>query len=216
MDGFEPLHTGHYLELFIVVFIATGVICAGTAFTNLRTKEKMHNYLMLPASIFEKFLLEFMGRILLFMLIVPLLYWAVFNLEGYLVHLFYPSYLPQNFALFPDPHFHFGSEVANRRMGVFMITGGLLLFVIPFVGATIFSKSPLIKTLFAVAVIFFFNLFLVYFFIEILAFKEYYPDTPILFMRHSEDSIVAMIITSIIFDVALIVAAFFKLKEREA
>ncbi|MEX2232488.1 MAG: hypothetical protein WD824_10025 [Cyclobacteriaceae bacterium] len=214
-EGFHPLHTGHYFELLIVVFIATGIICSGTSFTNLRAREKMHNYLMLPASAFEKFLMEFIGRILLFILIVPLFYWAVFNLEGYLVHLFYPSYPFQSFPLFANPHFHFGTDLANNRMNAFMITGGLLIFIIPFTGATIFNKNPLIKTLFAVAIIFFFNLFLVYFFIEILEFKDYYPDSSILFMRGLEDSILALIIGSMIFNIALIMAAYFKLKERE-
>lgn len=92
---------------------------------------------------------------------------------------------------------------------------GLLLFTLPFTGATVFSKSPLIKTVFVAALIFFGNLFLVYFFLEIMGFSQYHPNEPILFIRHMEDGLLTCIVGTIIFNAGFVAAAYFKLKERE-
>ena len=213
-EGFQPPTLGRFAGLFIIVFIVSAIFCAGTAFPDLRSREKMHNYLMVPASVFEKFLMEFLGRIILFILVIPLVYWVVYNLEGYFVSLLSPAF-PFEGQRLEFPLFTFATDTANRRMEIFSLTGGLLIFVIPFTGATIFSKNPLIKTLFATAVIFFFNLALVYFFVEILHFNRYHPTTPILLLRHLEDGLMASIIASVILNVGLIAAAYFKLKERE-
>ena len=208
VNGFRPDDERFFFQLFLGVFSITAIICTGTSFPNLRTKESTVSYLMLPASAFEKFLIEFLGRIVLFILIIPLVYWGVYNLEGYIVNLFLPvfSFEGQSLGL---------PQTANVRITIFTFTGGLLLLIIPFTGATVFVKNPLVKTLFAVAIIFFFNLFLVYFFLEILKFQRYYPTTPILFVRHLEDGLLAMIIGSMILNIGFLAAAYFKLKERE-
>ena len=215
VNGFRsPDGERFFFGLFIAIFSITAIICTGTAFPNLRTKERTVSYLMLPASAFEKFLIEFLGRIVLFILIIPLVYWAVYNLEGYIVNLFLPvfSFEGQSLNL---PENNLRTETASVRMGILTLTGGLLLLIIPFTGATVFVKNPLVKTLFAVAIIFFFNLFLVYFFLEIMKFQRYYPTTPILFVRQMEDGLLALIIGSMILNIGFLVAGYFKLKERE-
>lgn len=216
VNGFDQSNNmGKYFELLIFVFVVTGVICSGTSFPSLRSREKMHNFLMLPASTFEKFLLEFIGRILIFIMILPVVYWAVYNIEGYIVNVFYPSYSFGGISFFSNPHLNFGTETANQRVGVLIFTGGLSIFIIPFLGAAAFNKNPLVKTVFFVAIIFFFNLFMVYFFLEVLNFREYHPTTPILFMRDAEDALLVSIVASIIFNAGFMVAAYFKIKERE-
>jgi hypothetical protein len=97
-----------------------------------------------------------------------------------------------------------------------MLSGGLMIFIVPFLGAVSFTKAPLIKTIFAVAIIFFFNLLIIYFFLETLGFNRFYSAAPLLFMADVEDGILGSILATLIFNVGFMVAAYFKLKEREA
>ncbi len=214
-NSFRTPSPAFYINVFLIVFTATGIICTGTAFPALRNKVTSLNFFMIPASIQEKFLVEIVARLILFILIVPLVYWIVYNVEGYLANLFFPKFLFEGQPLLQIPQLHMPTETASERTYILVPLAIVLMFVIPFTGATIFEKSPLIKTLFAVAVIFFFNLFLVYFFIEILDFEQYYPTTPILFLRHLEDALLASIIAGVIFIAGFMATAFLKLKERE-
>lgn len=214
-DGFQPQTLQTFQVLLLILFFGTGIICAGTAFPGFRTKEKSLNYLMNPASALEKFLMEFLSRVLLFILVIPFIYWAVYNVEGYLVKMIYPTFSFESQMPFSLPSMHLESESFMRWVYTLVISGTLLVFVIPFTGATIFVKNPLIKTLFGVALIFFFNFFIFYLFIEVFLFKEFHPSGPILFISEGEDAVVAGAIAGIAMNLAFISAAYFKLKEKE-
>jgi hypothetical protein len=215
MDGFQPKPDGANFALAIFVIIAMGILCAGTAFPGLRTKEKAQGYLLLPASTFEKFLMEFLTRIILFMLIVPAVYWVVGNLEGNLVRLFQPSFYFNPQVPFVSFGMHVGPPGFMGWVYSLAISMYALVLTIPFTGATIFTKNPLIKTLFGVAIIFFFNLLVIYFFLSVLDFRRYYPSGRILFMADGDDSIIAGAIICTVMCMGFICAAYFKLKEKE-
>jgi hypothetical protein len=215
-DEFRPVGSDSmFHEILVTILIGTAIICGGTAFPSFRSKEKTVNYLMLPASATEKFLIEFLTRTLLFVVVTPLLYWFIYNLEGYTVNIFYPTFSFTGQNLFELVDMDMDTETARRRVLFLIPAAAFLLFTLPFTGATIFMKNALVKTLFSVAIIFFFNLFLVYFFLEILAFKEFHPSGSILFIRHAEDMLTAMTVACIILNIGLISAAYFKLKEKE-
>lgn len=212
-DNFRPWSADAFFQLFLTIFIGTAILHAGTSFPLLRTKEKSYCYLLNPASAIEKFGLEFVMRIAAFILLVPLLYGIIFNAEGYVVHLLYPKYTYVSHSVLDLPNI----RVPGKWFVTLIISCGLLIFTIPFAGATIFFKYPLVKTLFAVALIFFFHLFLVYFFIEILDVGSYRTrGNKILGMDGEQDLIRFLAIYSIIANGVLIAASFLKLKEREA
>jgi hypothetical protein len=215
-EGFQPVLLKKYYGMFLIVFFTTAIICAGTAFPAFRSKDRSFNYLMNPASLFEKFLWEFVGRILVFMVIVPVLYWAVYNLEGSVVQMFSPAFtFESQLSYFPPSDIHIGPERIECIYAL-MISCSLLMFTIPFAGAATFDKNPLIKTLFSVAAIFFFNLFLVYFFLNILELRQYHQrSNRILFMANAGDVIITTLIVTILMNAAFISVAFFKLKEKE-
>jgi hypothetical protein len=216
-DDFRPPGSsgGVFFELLMMIFVGTAIICGATAFPPFRSKEKTMNYLMLPASAAEKFLTEFLTRMLLFLVITPLLYWFIYNLEGYAVNVFYPAFSFTGQNLFAWPDMDMDTETARRRILILIPSAAFLLFTIPFTGATIFMKNALIKTLFSVAIIFFFNAFLIYFFIEILSFRDFFPPESILFLSNTEDILTALTAAAIIFNVGFLSAAYFKLKEKE-
>jgi hypothetical protein len=216
LEGFQPALMRKYYRMFYIVFFITGVICAGSAFPAFRSKDKTFNYLMNPASLLEKFLYEFVSRIIVFIVILPVLYWAVYNLEGSVVKIFSPAFTFQSqLSYFPPSDINIGPE-RIEWIYTLIISCSLLMFTIPFAGAATFNKNPIIKTLFSVAAIFFFNLFLVYFFLNILDFRQYYNRSDrFLFMADAGHVIIATSVVTILMNVALISVAFFKLKERE-
>src|SRR5687767_9068155 len=98
-EDFQPVPQQRFFRFFMFVFPVTAILCAGTAFPSFRQRAKMHHYLLVPASAFEKFALEFLGRTLLIITLVPLAYWAVYNLEAYVISLFAPlSFRMQGFS----------------------------------------------------------------------------------------------------------------------
>jgi len=69
-----------YVALFYLTFILGMVIVIGTSFPLLRDKKSAINYLMLPASTFEKFLIQFVIRVLGFVILFMPIFWFDFKL----------------------------------------------------------------------------------------------------------------------------------------
>ena len=179
-------------------------------------KKGVSIFYMNPSSILEKFLCEFIIRVLLFIALAPLLLWAVYSLEANAVKLFFPAFIFEIPGPFSFPQLHLGSEPLMLWVYTLIASLSLLVFVLAFTGATIFVSNPVVKTLFSVAVIFFFNLFLIYFFSEVLQWRKYINrGDPILFFRDGEDFIVFCAIVCSALNLGFVVAAYFKLKERE-
>ena len=137
-----------FLAGIITVF---GILYAGHSFPAFRSKESTINYLMLPASALEKFVFEFVSRIGITLLVLPLLYWITFHLQGYI------------FTVFTDVGFqpvglHYLVKIEtppDYRVVIYTMIGAgvFLALVLAFTGAAMFTKQPLVKSLFSVAVI---------------------------------------------------------------
>lgn len=203
---------------FIMIFIVTALLYTGTSFPSLRTREKSYNYLLTPASTLEKFLFELISRIIVFIILVPLLYWTVYHVEGYFLQVLYPrfEFVPQSIIEIPLLEVDVPEDLTLPYWALAMpFAFGLLIFTLPFTGAAIFMKYPLPKTLFAVAIVFFFHVFLVFFFLEILDFGKGHGNGRVLGMD-AEGAIKFFTSYAVIANVVLITASYFKLKEREA
>ena len=215
-EEFRDQPIGKFFKIFVALFIITSVLATGTAFPNLRTKEKALSYLLLPASTLEKLIVELLMRVLFLIILVPVLYWAVFGVENFMISAINPDYqLIGDIKLeLPD-----GPSNQDGMQGLWytlFISLTLSMFLLPFAGSTIFVKNPLIKTLFALAIIVVFNVLLVYFFVEILNFKDFHPRTKhVLFISSARSALTAGTIASVIFNVGLLATSYFKLKERE-
>lgn len=92
----------------------------------------------------------------------------------------------------------------------------MLGFVLPFTGGTMFSKQPLVKTLFAVALIVIFYVAVTYILLEPMGFGEYEPNESMWLMPHSEKGAMQFFGTlAIIGNLVILFVAYRKLKERE-
>lgn len=203
----------HPMMIFFV--LAFGVLYTGYSFPSLRTKESTFSYLTLPASTFEKFIFEFSNRVILAIVFLPLLYWAMFNITGYFYRLargieFTHIGIEEMFSL----PFEGINDVSLYK---FAISGFLLLiFLIPFTGATIFVKQPLIKTFFSVTILILCYIGLIYLLVEPLGVGKYNLETDGWIVSSQQDTInISLTILMWIANLVLLSVAYLKLKEKE-
>ena len=92
----------------------------------------------------------------------------------------------------------------------------MLAFVLAFVGAVMFTKQPLVKTLFAVAIIVMFFVTYSYIVLEHLGVGKYNPPETMFLVPMDEFKILQLIsIALIVTVVVMLIVVFRKLKERE-
>ncbi len=127
-------------EMFQIGFIILAAIVAGTAFSNLRTKERTMSYLSLPATTLEKLLAE--------LLISTIVYFVVYVLAFYIF-----NFLMILFGESVDVRFKVEMvDIFSKKMLTtyhYVIIGQSILFA----GAATFMKRPLLSTGFTIFVI---------------------------------------------------------------
>jgi hypothetical protein len=215
-NSFRP-HNLESFQGFLIAFVAVfGVLNAGHAFPAFRNRESTINYLMVPASALEKFFLEFLSRVCITILMLPLLYWATFHLQGYFFNLFTDR-------VFDPIELRYLVNIEMTEPGVepillyTSITAAVVLaLVLAFMGAAIFNKQPLVKTLFAVALVVMCFTGYIYIVVEHLDVGRYNPPGTMFLLPRNEANILrflsaALIVTNIV----MLFVAFRKLKERE-
>lgn len=200
---------------FMIGFVSVfGILYVGHSFPAFRSKESTIGYLMLPASALEKFLFELINRIGLILLLLPILYWATFNIQGYFFTVFTEeSFKPvgiYNLVAIPAPD-------SYKLIIYSLIFGGVLMALsLAFAGASMFTKQPLVKTLFALALLvaFFFG----YCYVAITQFglEKYNPPADMLLVPLKEDSVLNFLCFAFFGVTAVMLfVAYRKLKERE-
>ncbi|HYC85127.1 MAG TPA: hypothetical protein VEB86_07885 [Chryseosolibacter sp.] len=202
-----------FLIAFVTVF---GILYVGYSFPAFRSKESTIHYLMLPASALEKFLFEFVSRIAMMLVMLPLLYWITFNVQGYFFTIFTeagfdPIGIKYVVALDDDVTSDYVVLVYS------MITGGVLFVLsLAFAGAAIFTRQPLVKSLFAVAVVVMFFVGYSYIVIEHLGLGKFNPPERMLLVPLEEDHALKTLMAAFFVGAAVMLfVAFRKLKERE-
>jgi hypothetical protein len=200
-----------FLVGFVTVF---GILYVGYSFPAFRSKESTINYLMLPASVLEKFVFELISRIGIILLVLPLVYWITFNLQGYFFeifsdHAFEPIGVQYLVKLDVPPEYKF--------LIYSVITGGVLFALsLAFTGAAMFTRQPLVKSLFAVAVVAMFFFGYSYIVIEHLGAGKYHPPAQMWLVPLNEDSAMKAVAVALFAATAVMLfVAFRKLKERE-
>jgi hypothetical protein len=200
-----------FLVGFVTVF---GLLYVGHAFPAFRSKESAINYLMLPASVLEKFLFEVVSRIVIVILMLPLLYWVAFHLQGY----FFGIFTPEAFKPFGIHHM-VDLDVSEDSSIIiyFLITGGVLFVLsLAFTGAAMFTKQPLVKSLFAVAMVVMFFAGYSFIVIEKLGLGKYNPPDHMLLVPLEEERVMMFFSVALLAGTAVMLfVAYRKLKERE-
>jgi hypothetical protein len=215
--GFARWENESYLSTFVSLFFVMGVIYVSNSFPAFSSKERSMSYLMLPASASEKYIFELLTRIVLFILVVPFIFWAVANLEGQIVHQFVPT-----FTHYQCSFDSLWSGLLNHGnwngWGVLLAFQGVLfVFCAFFAGASHFAKSAFLKTLLTFLLLMAGFAFYSYLISRLLGMSGMHPANDRILTIHSkEDGVVHLAIVSTIVNVCLLAIAWFKLKEKEA
>lgn len=134
-----------YIPLILFYLMGIGVFI-GTAFPALNNQIKMSNYLLAPGSIFEKYLVQFVIRVVLFIPVALLLFWLGTHLA--------------KVSMIPDPRngfdpsriqdFHFRDlfkDVPTFRDKLIIILSIFSFATVLFAGSAWFNRFALVKTL---------------------------------------------------------------------
>jgi hypothetical protein len=206
-----------YMSFFLVFFIFLGMIYSSLSFPAFRSKEKSIAYLLIPASRSEKFIFEFMIRIVIFVLLIPAIFWLVANLEGAIVHNFVERFTNYRFSFVVAI-----TEIIKKQnldaWGMYaLILLYLFILIANFTGASHFTGSTLIKTLFTISAIICGYILLIFLLFKGLNLKQYDPTTPgILFPKDNKEFITIFALGATVVNLTLIAIAWFRFKEREA
>jgi len=194
-----------------------GISYAAFSFPAFRSKEKSMTYLTLPASTSEKFVFELLSRIVAFIILMPILFWVIANLEGVLVHYYYPELINYQFS-YGKSLTSFTKDVDVKQVIFLIIQMVLFGFIAPFTGGSHFSKSPLFKTLLTFSIIvvsyFLFSLFLVKAFDLLQGLSA--GNKGMHFRGNREIAIIMFKIGFTLTNLSLLAIAWFSLKEKEA
>jgi|GEM_PF-699557 hypothetical protein len=135
---------GNYQGIFISGVFILAIFATGQSFLDLREKKAARQYLLLPASHLEKYLVQFLGRFLLPLMIYPILFWlasvlsvGIFNLSILLLF--------ENKAIdFPEaaPFFQLFSLPSEQPTIVYWILWGIFMLIpsLMFSGGVFYGK----------------------------------------------------------------------------
>ncbi len=215
-ENFYPHDLENFRGFLIGFVLVCGILYTGYAFPAFRSKESSINYIMVPGSVLEKFLFELVSRIGLILILLPFLYWVTFNMQGYFFTLFM-KYTFEPVGIQYLTKVEIPDEVDGLFWFVTLVASGVMLgFILPFTGAAMFSKQPLIKTLFAVAIIITLYSAYAYVVVEHLGLANYNPNDSLwLIPNNVADAYQFFGIALILANLIMIILAYRKLKERE-
>ncbi len=204
-----------FLPAFLAIFMGSGALFCGNAFPSFRSKEKTFGYLMLPASTFEKYLLEILTRLAALFLVLPALFWLIFHFEGFVFQLFYSDASFEMLDLSRLAEFGPDEELPGSFK---LLVAGLTVMglLIALTGSAHFERFPLVKTMFAVAVLFFASMGILYVIIEHLGLGKYRPNERMILIPNSgKQGALLFTIAFWIIDIVLAITIYLKLKEKE-
>jgi hypothetical protein len=214
-----------YQVFCVFCYLCLSILVVSTSFSFFRSKEEASNYLRLPASIFEKFLHEFLIRIVLFNIVFLILFWLSFKLATYAFMAYY-SYNPVDvniYRLIDIPNFGileqftFYKTVLDRNVVVFSLFSFTTFML---AGASYFKKYALFKTVLA-----FGGLLVFAYLITLFSYHLFLPNKVNLFKLQVIDrnlsngydtALIALSVIGAFSSLFLLPFTYFKLKEKEA
>ncbi|HOO84007.1 MAG TPA: hypothetical protein PLS94_05565 [Prolixibacteraceae bacterium] len=208
--------------IFMFGFYITGLLYSGFAFTAFRSKERTITELMIPVSAFERFLYEFIYKIVFFLLLYPSIFYVSSSMAvGFRNALAIPSKVSSatvnGISTFPFETVSFQKLTSDLEPGLFgmIFTLSVLAFVLALAGSATFRKLPLIKTIVFVGLLMLSVIGYTYLLFEKLKLDQSWMVK----LEHNVSSEHGFLIGTLVFAfIGLVAMAFtyFKLKEKEA
>lgn len=211
-EDFEPFTFEEFVIFWVAFMAIFGVLFVGYSFPSFRSKETTISYLTVPASQLEKFLFELIYRVGSTLVILPFLYWLTFHLEGY----FFQLISSKEFTAIGFSDFSAHINVENFFWASTMVVSLVVLcLALPFAGAAHFTKQPLVKSLFLLAILIVVFVFFVFIVFEVLGLDQYSVNESVWLLPTTQEG--ALRFFTFVFSlssITMLVVAFLKLKEK--
>lgn len=207
-----PVDAGFQMAMFGVLILIAGPLFTSTIFTELGDKRKAIPVLTLPASQFEKFMVGWVYSYIIFMLVYTGIFYLVLSILLNLKH-------------WPGHHSEMLSILQDKSLLVIIIFS--LLHSITMYGAISFEKLHFIKIGFSFFIFYALLILADTLFLRLIVGRQIYPATPFAFLNFPEGTnfysiglneqqsawvFIVMTVVVILFWIA----AYFKLKEKQA
>jgi hypothetical protein len=145
------------------------------------------------------------------------MFWIIANIEGAIVSRFVPRFINHPFSFNTGISDMVRRGVINPLYLYTIVQVLLFVLVSTFTGASHFSKSPLVKTIFTFSGIFFSYLLLVYILVKALNLPAYnLMKGGIIIPKNDDDITIILGVWATVINLTLISIAWFRFKEKEA
>ncbi len=204
-------NSDNWFNFFIITGSIGVVLVTGTAFPFLRKKETAQHMLMLPASSLEKFIFEFLIKMLLFVALYVGLFQVLSSfLRFFGGFLFFRTHIA-DFNVLDIFSYNYGEEV-QLIVSVSLFLSGLI-----FAGSAVFKKYALIKSIVIIGLFILVIIAYFYILVEFVHLERGLENTARFVFRNATDqksikniSIIVVVLTFISW-----AYAFFNIKEKE-
>ncbi len=207
----KSFHLDQWITTLVISGIISVILIVAGSFSYIRKKETQMQFYMQPASVFEKFIFEFLLRYVGFWIVFPLLFWIVGELAYGFIGVVKSmrgvgmEHIERVYCLIDAfPKNAYPEEAYTVKMLIDLL---LMLTAFVFSGTCRFMKRALLKTIgflvvLGVAIVYYFS-----FLLEVLELK----------MNHmgNSDLKVEMYLVTAVFTMLILAYGYFKLKERE-
>jgi hypothetical protein len=215
MVNFQNWNQSNNMITFYFLFLTLGFLYTSQSFPAFRSNTKSLAFLMLPATNSEKYSFELLTRVVAYIVLMPLIFWIVANIEGVIVHHYVPQLVNYKFS-FTENISRFIERSKPGFWGIFgTVQAMLFVFTTAFTGSSYFSKSPLIKTLFTFSTIVAGYFLFSYLLFRGLNLKQYHPADSSMYISKNGILMLFAIAGSLI-NFTLLAISWFRLKEKEA
>lgn len=209
-----------WVPLFLAMFYVGGLLSTGFAFSWFRSRERTIAELMIPVSTFERFLYEFLEKVVGFLILFPTIFYVSSSLAVGIRNTFAfgaTEATVNGRITFPFETISFEQLSSHTEPGLFgmLFVLSILAFVLAFAGAATFRKMPLIKTIVFVGLVFLTGVGYFYLMLEKLKLRHPWVEN----LEHDMTAQKGFLIGKLAFATIALIAltyTYFKLKEKEA
>ncbi|MCL3782422.1 hypothetical protein EMN47_18730 [Prolixibacteraceae bacterium JC049] len=148
LDRYHNFGLNRYMPFLIMTIIFGGILSITTAFPMTKNKVSLTSFLMQPASIFEKFMVQFLNRIVFFFPLLLIIFWIDAHLAQGIVSMFeFPRDV--NIADFSYGEVWNTRDFVKAREEALWLLIGMFWTIVSFafMGSTIFNRYKLFKVL---------------------------------------------------------------------
>ncbi|MDO3695080.1 hypothetical protein QVZ41_09515 [Wenyingzhuangia sp. chi5] len=204
-----------HVTIYTLSYCLSAVLVIGTGFPELRSKSKTIYFITIPASILEKYLVQFFIRIICFTIIYHVLFWISLKLAH---HFYMLTDYKKHFVIYDYSFFSaLENGYSSKSYSLFSLIISICLLV--FTGSAIYKKFALFKTVFTIFA-FLFGIYILLLIYSHIFNPEvthgFYPELqPRNVYQEYNTMILLMIAISCVTSILLLPLAYFKLKEKE-